>query len=239
MKILLVGDGQMGQLVEQELSLQHHVTMVGLLNSDNIAQFTKETFDSIIDFSHPDNLAGICELVKEHPIPVVIATTGYSEEQIAQIKDLSNRMPVLYSANYSMGVILMNRISKEISSILSGSFDIEVIEKHHHLKVDAPSGTAKMLVNSINENLQYDIVHGREGEATRSKKEIGVHTIRGGSIVGEHEVLFAGADEILSIKHEALSKSVFAKGAIQGVAWLINKEKGLYNMEDVLFKSTK
>ena len=239
MKILLVGDGQMGQLVEQELNLQHEVTMVGLINSDNIAQLKKEAFNSIIDFSHPDNLTGICELVKEHPIPVVIATTGYSEEQIAQIKDLSNRMPVLYSANYSMGVILMNRVAKEISSVLSDNFDIEVIEKHHHRKVDAPSGTAKMLVNSINENLQYDVVHGREGEATRSKKEIGVHTIRGGSIVGEHEVLFAGADEILSIKHEALSKSIFAKGAIQGVNWLVGKENGLYDMEDILFKSDK
>jgi len=235
MKFLLIGDGQMGQLVQQKLSAQHEVTTVGLITQENIPQLQDQPFDAIIDFSHPDNLKGICDIVHARPLPIVFATTGYSEKQLEQIKELSQRMPVLYSANYSLGVILMNRVAKEIANVLSDQFDIEVIEKHHHRKVDAPSGTAKMLVDSLNENLQYSIVHGREGEAVRTKKEIGVHTIRGGSIVGEHEVLFAGTDEILSIKHEALSKSVFAKGAIQGAKWLVNQKNDLYDMEDILF----
>jgi len=239
MKFLLIGDGQMGQLVEQELSALHTVVTLGQINAENLKPYNPESFDAIIDFSHPDNLAGICEFVKNHPLPIVIATTGYSEEQINEIKQLSTRMPVLFSANYSLGVILMNRVAKEIANVLADQFDIEVIEKHHHRKIDAPSGTAKMLVDSLNENLNYNIIHGREGEAVRTKKEIGVHTIRGGSIVGEHEVLFAGADEILSIKHEALSKTVFAKGAIQGVNWLMNQGNNLYDMEDILFKKNK
>lgn len=239
MNFLLVGDGQMGQLVAQTLSEQHTVTIIGQINSDNKANYQQQSFDAIIDFSHPDNLAGICDIVKDRPLPIVFATTGYDPQQIEVIKQLSKRMPVLYSANYSFGVILMNRVAKEIANVLSDQFDIEVIEKHHHRKIDAPSGTAKMLVDSLNENLQYNVVHGREGEAIRTKKEIGVHTIRGGSIVGEHEVLFAGSDEILSIKHEALSKSIFAKGAIQGATWLINQKSDLYDMEDILFKKNK
>lgn len=236
MKFLLIGDGKMGQLVQQKLAAQHQVTMVGFITTENIPQLQTEAFDSIIDFSHPDNLNGICEIVKNRRVPIVFATTGYNDDQLEQIKELSQRMPVLYSANYSLGVILMNRIAKEIATVLSDQFDIEVIEKHHQKKIDAPSGTAKMLVESLNKNLQYSVVHGREGEAIRTKKEIGVHTIRGGSIIGEHEVLFAGSDEILSIKHEALSKKIFAKGAIQGATWLINQKNNLYNMEDILFR---
>ena len=144
-------------------------------------------------------------------------------------------MPVLFSGNFSIGVILMNRLVKEMTYILSDSFDIEIIEKHHNKKIDAPSGTANMLIESINETLDYKVVHGRSGIKPREKKEIGVHAVRGGTIVGEHEVIFAGRDELLTIKHEALSKMIFVKGAITGMNWLIHQESGMYSMEEVLF----
>lgn len=223
----------MGKIVHDKLKDDHQVSIVGNLGKATI----EGTYDLIIDFSHPNNLPHLAAHAMAHPTPLVIATTGYSEEQLSQIQQLGQLMPVLFSANFSLGVILMNRLVKDMAKVLADSFDIEVIEKHHHLKVDAPSGTAKMLVGALNEELSYDIVHGREGMAKRAKKEIGVHTIRGGSIVGEHEVLFAGADEILSIKHEALSKSIFATGAIRGGLWLTHQNSGLYNMEDVLFNS--
>jgi len=238
MDVLIVGDGHMGQLVYENLNEQHEVTIISHLDATNITQLPN-AFDIIIDFSHPDNLQGICQFVSQKPTPIVIATTGYSDEQFEQIKELGQHMPILYSANYSFGIILMNRVAKQMAHVLSEHFDIEIIEKHHHRKIDAPSGTAKMLVDSLNEELNYNIVHGRVGEVTRSKKEIGVHTIRGGSIVGEHEILFAGADEILSIKHTALSKVIFAKGAIQAALWLVKQENNLYSMEDVLFANEK
>lgn len=233
MNVLLIGSGAMGSLVREKLLDAHTVTMADSLKPHLLTP----PYEVIIDFSHPDNLEGIIDYVKKHPTPLVIATTGYSEKQIVEIQRLGETVPVLFSANFSLGVILMNRLVKEMASILADSFDIEVIEKHHHLKVDAPSGTARMLVDSLNGELDYQVVHGREGMARRRKKEIGVHTIRGGSIVGEHEVLFAGADEIISIKHEALSKSIFATGAIRGARWLVRQDKGLYDMEDVLFRT--
>ena len=196
---------------------------------------TEGNFEVLIDFSHPDGIENIVTFSRAKKIPAVIATTGYSDEQFAKINDLSKKVPVLYSGNYSLGVILMERLVREAATILGTDFDIEIIEKHHHHKIDAPSGTAKMLLNAANAQLDYHVIYGRAGMCKREEKEIAVHTIRGGSIVGEHEVLFAGADEILSIKHEALSKAIFAKGAIKGSEWLRGKEAGLYNMEDVLF----
>ena len=220
----------MGQRVQQQLQKEHQVTIIA--QSEDAKQ---GEFDVIIDFSHPNNLEGIIRYVEKNPIPLVIATTGYTPSQLVKIEKLALKVPVLFSANFSLGVTLMNRVVQDMSRVLADAFDIEVIEKHHHLKVDAPSGTAKMLVDSLNQTLNYQVVHGREGMAKRTKKEIGVHTIRGGSIVGEHEVLFAGADELISIKHEALSKSIFATGAIRGAQWLLTQAKGLYQMEDVLF----
>ena len=153
---------------------------------------------------------------------------------LEKIKELSKIAPVLQSANFSLGVILLNRLVKEISPILRDSFDIEIVEAHHHNKVDSPSGTAKMLLNSALGENNYP-KYGREGYSLRDPKEIGVHSIRGGSIVGEHEVLYCGEDEVLSLKHTAQSKKIFAVGAIKAAEWIIDKDYGLYDMEDVLF----
>jgi 4-hydroxy-tetrahydrodipicolinate reductase len=232
MNVLVVGNGQMGTVVYKELiERSYSVTIV-----PDLKQEADGNFDVLIDFSHPDGIESLVKFSRAKKIPAVIATTGYTAEQFECINALSKEVPVLYSGNYSLGVILMERLVREAARVLGTDFDIEIIEKHHHHKIDAPSGTAKMLVNAANEQLGHKIIYGREGICKRNAQEIAVHTIRGGSIIGEHEVLFAGADEVLSIKHEALSKAIFAKGAIKGGEWLIGKEFGLYNMEDVLFQ---
>jgi len=232
MKVLVVGNGSMGTVLYKELIERgDSVTIVPDLNRG-----VEGRFDVLIDFSHPDGIQSIVNFSRTNQIPTVIATTGYTDSQFELINDLSQQVPILYSGNYSLGVILMERLVREASQVLGTDFDIEIIEKHHHHKIDAPSGTAKMLVNAANEQLDYKVIYGREGICKRGEKEIAVHTVRGGSIVGEHEVLFAGADEILSIKHEALSKTIFAKGAIKGACWLIGKVARLYSMEDVLFR---
>jgi len=240
MNVLVVGNGHMGTVVYKELIERgDSVTIVPDLNRPSTEGLPNEgNFDILIDFSHPDGIESIATFSRAFKIPAVIATTGYTDKQLELINDLGKEVPVLCSGNYSLGVILMERLVREAVKVLGSDFDIEIIEKHHHHKIDAPSGTAKMLLKAANEQLDYNVIYGREGFCKREEKEIAVHTIRGGSIVGEHEILFAGADEILSIKHEALSKSIFAKGAIKGGEWLIQKEVGLYNMKDVLFGSS-
>lgn len=232
MKACVVGYGAMGHIIsdmlESELSCNVSIELPYKTLDD-----PKEDFDVIIDFSNPKNLDMIYNYVKEHHTPVVLATTGYIDDDLNKIKDLSNYAPVLQSANFSLGVILLNKLVKEVTPILE-DFDIEIIEAHHNKKVDSPSGTAKMLLNSA-KNSDTIITHGRDGYSPRDKKEIGVHSVRGGTIVGEHEVLYCGNDEVLSLKHTAQSKKIFAVGAIKAAKWLINKENGLYNMEDVLF----
>ena len=238
MNVALVGYGAMGQMVHKNFTPDMNlVGKVGLGELKSLFDI-KEHIDVIIDFSNPVNLELICDYAKKNNTPVVIATTGYSDEQKEMIRDLSKYVPVLWSSNYSLGVILLNRLVREITPILKDSFDIEVIEAHHNKKIDAPSGTAKMLVNSIKEAGDFKVVNGREGISKREPyKEIGVHAVRGGTIVGEHEVIYAGEDEIITLKHSAQSKAIFAVGAIKGAKWLVSKKPNLYNMEDVLFSN--
>lgn len=235
MKVALVGYGTMGQVIEKKLKEKNH-TIAGIVSIGLLASLEeiKESFDVIIDFSHPSYLDMIMDYIEKTNTPLVVATTGYTQEQIAIIKEAGKKHPIVYTANFSLGVTVMEEVLRQIAPILEDSFDMEVIEKHHNKKVDAPSGTAKMLVNALNENKQYEEVHGREGMRVRSK-EIGIHAIRGGSIVGEHSVIFAGEDEVLEIKHEAHSKHIFANGAIKAASFLVGKKPGLYNMNDVLF----
>lgn len=237
MLIGLVGDGQMGQVVatlatnESDNEILFPTTPVLEASQLNYAT----TPDVLIDFSHPNNLAKIITYATGKKIPVVVATTGYSTEQVDQIHQLAQTVPVLFSANFSLGVIVMNRIVGEMTKYLAEDFDIEVIEQHHNQKIDAPSGTAQMLVDTMNEQLHYKEVNGRCGIAPRTHDEIGVHSVRGGTIVGQHEVIFAGTDEVLTLKHEAFSKKIFAKGALKGASWLVEQKVGLYSMDDCLF----
>lgn len=203
----------------------------------NIADVQEEA-DVIIDFSHPSLLTPILSYAAQKGgIPAVLCTTGYSAEQVEALKTAAQTQPVFYSRNMSLGINLLIELSKKAAKVLGDQFDIEIIEKHHNRKLDAPSGTALMLADAIAEELaqppQY--VYDRHSRrAARSKEEIGIHSVRGGTIVGEHEILFAGHDEILSLTHTAMSKEIFATGAINAAIFLAKQQPGLYNMGDLV-----
>lgn len=193
--------------------------------------------DVIIDFSHPSTLDGLLGYCLDNGVPIVIATTGYTDEQIAQIKKAAESIPVFFTFNMSLGINLLADLAKRAAAILEGQFDIEILEKHHNQKLDAPSGTAIMLADAINETLneKCTYVYDRHSvRAKRSKTEIGMHSVRGGTIVGEHEIIFAGRDEVITLKHEAHSKSVFAVGSVNAAIFLSKKSAGLYAMNDML-----
>ena len=233
MKAVVVGYGAMGKILAEMLG-NDLADVVAIECENKKLDDVKVPFDVIIDFSNPANLDMIIDYVKKTKKPVVFATTGYSEEQNQKIVELSKVAPVLKSANFSLGVIVLNRLVKEVTPLLDG-YDIEVIEAHHNKKKDAPSGTAKMFLKSIVDATGYNVNEGRSGICPRTKNEVGVSAIRGGTIVGEHEVMYCGEDEVITLKHSAYSKKIFANGAIKAAKWLCDKGAGLYDMEDVLF----
>lgn len=197
----------------------------------------QEQCDVIIDFSNPARLYDLLIFCVNTNTAVVIATTGLSEEQEARIKDVSKKIPVFKSSNTSLGISLVLDLVRKSTNVLQEAFDIEIIEKHHNKKIDAPSGTAYMIAQAINEEMSNEMVYnyGREGKnSKRNKNEIGIHAVRGGSIVGEHTVIFAGMDEIIEIKHTALSKGVFARGAIKAAKYIANKGPNLYSMQNLI-----
>lgn len=193
--------------------------------------------DVIIDFSHVALLDDLLAFATIKKMPLVIATTGYSDAQIEKIKAASQIIPVFFTFNMSIGVNLLCSLAKKAANILGDGFDIEIIEKHHNQKIDAPSGTAIMLGNAINSvfddklNYEYDR-HSKR--AKRPKNEIGFHSVRGGTIVGEHDVIFAGRDEVVTLSHQATSKQVFAVGAIRAAKFIKDKPAGLYDMNNIL-----
>lgn len=194
--------------------------------------------DVIIDFSNPKAFSALTEFAGEKRIPLVMATTGLSSEQTNRLKnDVSRRIPVFFSANMSIGVNLLIDLVKKAAKVLEGQFDIEIVEKHHNQKLDAPSGTALAIADAINASLEdkceytYDR-HSRMKK--RGKQEIGIHAVRGGTIVGDHSVIFAGSDEIIEINHTATSKEIFGVGALKASMFLASKEPGLYSMKDLI-----
>ncbi len=248
-KILLNGClGKMGQAVEACVNSRDDVVItagVDIAEGDRAYPVSKcfidvhEQADVILDFSNPLVLDDMLSYALEHKLPVVICTTGYSESQVQKIKDASKIVPVFYSGNMSLGINLLIELSKLATRVLSDSFDIEILEKHHNQKLDAPSGTAIMIADAIaEEKADAQYVYDRHAyRKKRDKNEIGIHSVRGGTIVGEHEVIFAGHDEVVSIKHQAQSKGVFASGAVNAAVYLTDKPAGMYNMGDLLSKS--
>lgn len=194
--------------------------------------------DVIIDFAAAVAVDKLLDYSVKHKIPVVLCTTGLSEAQIAKVEEASRKVAVLRSANMSLGINTLMKLLKEAANIFApAGYDIEIVEKHHNQKVDAPSGTALALADSINEarNNEYEYVYDRsQVRKKRDKKELGISSVRGGTIVGGHEVIFAGVDEVIEFKHTAYSKSVFAKGAVEAGKYLAGKSAGLYNMSDVI-----
>ena len=194
----------------------------------------------IIDFSHPSALEDLLSYCKMNSVPAVFATTGYTEEQISSIKQSAEQIPVFFTFNMSLGINLLVELGKQAARVLGGQFDVEIVEKHHNLKKDAPSGTAIMLAEAINKELggKMNYVYDRHSvRKPREANEIGMHSIRGGTIVGEHDIIFAGHDEVITLSHSAGSKEVFAAGAVNAAVYLAGREKGLYDMSDLLADS--
>lgn len=193
--------------------------------------------DVIIDFSNPAALNGLIDFAVKNRIPVIVATTGLSASQKELIEQASRSIAVFYSANMSLGVNLVIDLVKKAAKLLEDNFDIEIIEKHHNQKLDAPSGTAFAIADSINTVLKQkdDFIYDRHSRRKkRSKTEIGIHAVRGGTIVGEHSVIFAGNDEIIEIKHSAMSKEIFGTGALRAARYIFGKSPGMYNMDNLI-----
>ena len=203
----------------------------------NIADVQEEA-DVIIDFSHPSLLTPILSYAAQKGgIPAVLCTTGYSAEQVEALKTAAQTQPVFYSRNMSLGINLLIELSKKAAKVLGDQFDIEIIEKHHNQKIDAPSGTALMLADAIasvrDGETQY--VYDRHAQRKkREKSEIGLHAVRGGTIVGEHEVVFAGNHEVITLSHSAQSKELFATGAVNAAVYMCGEGPGLYDMSDMI-----
>ncbi len=197
----------------------------------------KEKANVIIDFSNPNFIDYLLDYGIKTETPLVIATTGISNEKAEVIKETSEKIPIFQSANMSLGINVLINLVRKSAMIFNEAFDIEIIEKHHSKKIDAPSGTAYMIADAINEkfNNSKKLVCGRQGaNEKRTKDEIGIHAVRGGTIPGEHTVMFAGIDEIIEIKHTALSKKIFAQGALKAARYILGKDKGLYSMNDLI-----
>ena len=203
---------------------------------DSISEFP-DTADVIIDFSHHSALAPLCEYATAHNTPLVVCTTGHNDEEHALMKKTAEAVAVFFSRNMSIGVNLLIDLCRRAAAALGEDFDIEIIEKHHHNKLDAPSGTAMMIAEELKDtkNGNAEFVYDRhEVRRKRDPREIGIHAVRGGSIVGEHDVIFAGANEIITLSHTATTRELFADGAIKAADFMIGKPEGLYSMSDLI-----
>lgn len=246
-KVIMHGcNGRMGQIISGLIAADPEVEMVAGVDAfddghnpypvfKDIKECTIEA-DCLIDFSNASAVDGLLEYCVAKNLPCVLCTTGLSEEQLGKVKAASEKIAVLKSANMSLGINLLMKLLKKATDVLApAGFDIEVVEKHHNQKLDAPSGTALALADAINEELNYEYVYDRSGRREkRPKQEIGISAIRGGTIVGEHDVIFAGADEVITFSHTAYSRGVFGKGAIQAAKFLAGKSAGMYDMSDVI-----
>jgi 4-hydroxy-tetrahydrodipicolinate reductase len=228
----------MGQAIANAAPHADVEMVAGLDLGDDIAKEIQNC-DVVIDFSHPNTSAELSRVCKESKKPAVIGTTGHSKEERAAIEALAQSVPVVLSPNFSVGVNALFWLTRKSAELLGDDFDLEITEMHHRLKKDAPSGTAKKLAEILCDvrGLDYgkNVRHGREGLiGERSGKEIGVHSIRGGDVVGDHTVSFAGAGERFELSHRAASRETFALGALRAARWVVGKPPGLYSMEDVL-----
>lgn len=246
-KIILCGaNGKMGHVIRNIVAADNECEIVAGVDINTESKdfpiyseidSVKEIADVIIDFSNPALLNSLLEYSTAKKIPVVIATTGFDDDQKKQIENAATENGVFFTYNMSLGINLLATLAKKAVDVLGNDFDIEIIEKHHNQKIDAPSGTALMLADAICEEIdkpmkyEYDRHSKRE---KRSKNEIGMHAVRGGTIVGEHEIIFAGRDEIITLSHSARSKEIFAVGAVNAAKYMVGKGAGLYTMKDLI-----
>lgn len=236
MNIILCGYGRMGLMIEQIALQSEDMNIIGVVHPGLYESplDVPGTADVIIDFSYPGNLEGILQRAERDNCAVVIGTTGFSAEQADRIRQASKSLRIMWSSNYSVGVAILKKAVAMVAPALKDSFDIEIVETHHNQKVDAPSGTARMLLKAVDPDDSFDHIYGREGVPGARGHEIGIHALRGGTVAGEHSVFFFGQDETLEFKHTATSRRIFAAGAIRAARYVLDKPAGLYNMDDVL-----
>ena len=247
-KVLINGcNGKMGQEVAKKARIMEGIDVLGgvdrIDSGDNFFpvylsadDLNGDMPDVIVDFSVPESSFKILEFAKKHKIPVVIATTGFSDEELEKVRAYGKEIPVFQSYNMSYTVSVMKKIAAELAKLLEGT-DVEIIETHHRRKIDSPSGTALMLAESINQALDNRMTYEYDRHSKREKRsdnEIGIHSIRGGTECGTHSVIFFGNDESFEIKHTVASRGVFAEGALKAAKFLVNKDAGLYNMKDLI-----
>lgn len=241
-------NGKMGQTISGLIAADEEIEIVAGVDAYDEGRNSYPVFrtieecdiaaDAVIDFSAAPAVDGLIAYCVEKQVPCVLCTTGLTKEQLDKVQEASEKVAILKSANMSLGINMLLKLLKEATGILApAGFDIEIVEKHHNLKVDAPSGTAIALADSINEELDnsYRYVYDRSGvREKRTRQEIGISAVRGGTIVGDHDVIFAGADEVVTFSHRAYSKAVFGKGAIQAAKFLAGKPAGMYDMSNVI-----
>ena len=247
-KLLLNGcNGKMGQVISRLVSEDDSLTIVAGFDINTEQKNDYPVYDSpdkydgnadvLIDFSHPSSLEGVLNYCTKNRIPAVIATTGLSNVQKNEILAASEKTPLFFSANMSLGINLLINLAKKAAVLLEDNFDIEIIERHHNQKIDAPSGTALAIADGISEALSYEPQYTYDRHSVRKKRgktEIGLHALRGGTIVGDHTVVFAGNDEVIELHHSAASKEVFAVGAVKAAKFLSGKAPGLYDMNALI-----
>ncbi len=236
MKILICGsNGQMGTLITKCVhELGYEIIAVINRDSDFVAELEKKP-DICIDFSSPEGLLKLCQHSAQRGIKILSGTTGLNENQCERLKEFSKSIPILHASNFSIGVYALNKLVRIAAEALPSDFDIEIIERHHSAKKDAPSGTARKLLEVIQSVSPHDVLFGRFGEALRMKGEICLHSVRGGDIIGEHEVMFSGNGERLEIIHRATNREIFARGALYAAKIFMNITKaGLYGLSDIL-----
>ena len=239
MKILLIGHGRMGRLIEQT-AIAAGDQMGGIVDIGNLGDLETigRVADIAIDFSSPSALPAVARYVRQTGTPLLSGVTGLSDAELNTFGELGRFAPVMHSANYSLGVAVFRRALEEVREVL-GDFDIEIVETHHNQKADAPSGTARLLLDAVDPRHERTPVYGRQGiTGPRDKKEIGVHALRGGTEAGTHTVSFFGPDEVFEITHRASSRQIFVNGALHAARRLCRMPKGRYELKDILFGGT-
>ena len=248
-KIIISGcNGRMGQVVSKMIAERDDAqTAAGFdVNPVKLSDYPVYSdpmeygghADVLIDFSNPAALDKLLSFCIDRKIPIVVCTTGHDGDQLHHLKEASKQIPVFKSANMSVGINLLSNLARKAAAALGGNFDVEIVERHHRMKLDSPSGTALMLADAVSDGLPYDGEYVYERQSVRQKRgdhEIGISAVRGGTIVGEHEIIFAGTDEVIELSHKAYSRDVFANGAVMAAVYIAGiKKPGMYDMNDAL-----
>ena len=236
MRIAVIGNGRMGRMIDSICAQNAEIQIAGFVGPGACASLDEiEKIDAAVDFSYPGNLDMVLENAVRRKLPLVIGTTGLSAQQGEMIRAAGAQIPIVWANNFSTGVTVLRRLARMASQALGEGFDIEITETHHRQKEDAPSGTAKMLLEAVDPHGEYDVMNGREGRPGKRGREIGMHALRGGTVAGEHSVYFFGQMEEIELRHRADSREIFARGALRAAAFAVGAKPGVYDMEDVLF----